>query len=200
MRLRYFPGDPMEAAVASVLVQPGSLYIPRRKRRVRNPLKVGAADSTTPVAIDRHNDRYLHMLDGGLSDNLGLLAFIRAYRSGFIRSIERLLERVALSTSEGVEADPNRVSLLTVHSTKGLEFSRVYIVGVEDYTFPGYQATERHIQPEIEEARRLLYVAMTRARDRLVLTRAEVRNGKPSGGERFLEEIGVGERRLVAGS
>ncbi|MEE8361969.1 MAG: 3'-5' exonuclease, partial [Gemmatimonadales bacterium] len=66
--------------------------------------------------------------------------------------------------------------------------------------FPGYQATERRIQHEIEEARRLLYVGMTRARDRLVLTRAEVRNGKPSGGERFLEEIGVGEQRLVAGS
>lgn len=116
------------------------------------------------------------------------------------QAIERLLERVALSTSEGVEADPNRVSLLTVHSTKGLEFSRVYIVGVEDYTFPGYQATERHIKHEIEEARRLLYVGMTRARDRLVLTRSEVRNGKPSGGERFLEEIGLGEQRLVAGS
>ncbi len=113
------------------------------------------------------------------------------------QAIERLLERVALSTSDGVEADPNRVSLLTVHSTKGLEFSRVYIVGVEDYTFPGYQATERRIQHEIEEARRLLYVAMTRARDRLVLTRAEVRNGKPSGGERFLEEIGVGGGKAV---
>jgi superfamily I DNA/RNA helicase len=105
------------------------------------------------------------------------------------QEIERLLERVALSTSDGIEADPNRVSLLTVHSTKGLEFSRVYIVGVEDYTFPGYQATERRIQHEIEEARRLLYVGMTRARDRLVLTKSEMRNGKPSGGERFLEEI-----------
>jgi len=115
------------------------------------------------------------------------------------QAIGHLLERVALSTSDGIEADPNRVSLLTVHSTKGLEFSRVYIVGVEDYTFPGYQATERNIKDEIEEARRLLYVGMTRARDRLVLTRAEVRNGKPAGGERFLKEIGVGEKRLVAG-
>jgi len=115
------------------------------------------------------------------------------------QAIGHLLERVALSTSDGIEADPNRVSLLTVHSTKGLEFSRVYIVGVEDDTFPGYQATERNIKDEIEESRRLLYVGMTRARDRLVLTRAEVRNGKPAGGERFLEEIGVGEKRLVAG-
>src|SRR5207237_797827 len=47
-------------------------------------------------------------------------------------SIDRLLEIVALSTSEGVEVAPDRVNLLTLHSTKGLEFSRVYIVGVDD--------------------------------------------------------------------
>src|SRR5436190_543350 len=52
-------------------------------------------------------------------------------------SIDRLLEIVALSTSEGVEVAPDRVNLLTLHSTKGLEFSRVYIVGVEDYQIPG---------------------------------------------------------------
>src|SRR6266705_3347825 len=45
-------------------------------------------------------------------------------------SIDRLLDRVALSTSEGIEVAPDRVNLLTLHSTKGLEFSRVYIVGV----------------------------------------------------------------------
>src|SRR5213593_1264798 len=52
-------------------------------------------------------------------------------------SIDRLLDRVALSTSEGIEVAPDRVNLLTLHSTKGLEFSRVYIVGVEDYQIPG---------------------------------------------------------------
>src|SRR2546422_11283643 len=54
--------------------------------------------------------------------------------------IARLLERVALSTSAGVEVDPQRVNLLTLHSTKGLEFSRVYVVGVEDFQLPGYYA------------------------------------------------------------
>jgi superfamily I DNA/RNA helicase len=107
------------------------------------------------------------------------------------RSIGRLLERVALSTSEGIEADPERVNLLTLHSTKGLEFSRVYIVGVEDYQLPGYYAAVEHRRHEIEEARRLLYVGMTRARDRLVLTRAAARFGKPAGGSLFLEEMGL---------
>ncbi len=106
-------------------------------------------------------------------------------------SIERFLERVALSTSEGVEADPHRVNLLTLHSTKGLEFSRVYVIGVEDFQLPGYFAAVDNRKEEIEEGRRLLYVGMTRAKDRLVLTRTDRRRGKDSGGSIFLGEIGL---------
>jgi DNA helicase-2/ATP-dependent DNA helicase PcrA len=90
-----------------------------------------------------------------------------------------------------VEADPHRVNLLTLHSTKGLEFSRVYIVGVEDYQMPGYYAAVQNRKDEIEEARRLLYVGMTRAKDRLVLTRSDQRRGRDSGGSMFLNEIGL---------
>ncbi len=99
--------------------------------------------------------------------------------------IDLLLERVALSTSDGVELAPDRVNLLTLHSTKGLEFSRVYIVGVEDHELLGYQPTN----DEVEEARRLMYVGMTRARDRLVLTRVARRFGRETGGSSFLEEM-----------
>src|SRR6266699_2081245 len=106
-------------------------------------------------------------------------------------SIDRLLDRVALSTSEGIEVAPDRVNLLTLHSTKGLEFSRVYIVGVEDYQIPGYRESTEQRQGEIQEARRLLYVGMTRARERLVLTRVERRFGMDAGGSSFLEEIGL---------
>jgi DNA polymerase III epsilon subunit family exonuclease len=103
--------------------------------------------------------------------------------------IDLVLERVALSTSEGLELAPDRVNLLTLHSTKGLEFSRVYILGVEDYEIPGYQAATNNITDEIEEARRLLYVGMTRARERLVLTRVQRRFGRETGGSSFLEEM-----------
>src|SRR5438270_310035 len=106
-------------------------------------------------------------------------------------SIDRLLERVALSTSEGIEVAPDRINLLTLHSTKGLEFSRVYIVGVEDYQIPGYRESTENRQAEIQEARRLLYVGMTRARQRLVLTRVERRFGMEAGGSSFLEEMGL---------
>ena len=101
--------------------------------------------------------------------------------------IDNLLERVALSTSEGIDLAPDRINLLTLHSTKGLEFSRVYIVGVEDFELLGYQSPAS----EVEEARRLLYVGMTRARERLVLTRVERRFGRDSGPSTFLEEMGL---------
>jgi superfamily I DNA/RNA helicase/DNA polymerase III epsilon subunit-like protein len=106
-------------------------------------------------------------------------------------SIELLLNHVALSRSDDVTTDRNRVSLLTLHATKGLEFSRVYIVGAENQQMPGYRALENDDQHEIQEARRLLYVGMTRAKDRLVLTRALQREGRATGGDQFLREAGL---------
>jgi DNA polymerase III epsilon subunit family exonuclease len=106
-------------------------------------------------------------------------------------AIAQLLERAALSSSDDEAASHDRVNLLTLHSTKGLEFERVYIVGVEDYEIPGYQAATNNIQDEIEEARRLLYVGMTRARQRLTLTRAARRFGRETGGSALLEEMAL---------
>jgi DNA polymerase III epsilon subunit family exonuclease len=108
-----------------------------------------------------------------------------------VAAIDRLLELVALSTSREAEIDEHRLNLLTLHSTKGLEFSRVYIVGVEDHQLPGYYPVIDNREAEIQEARRLLYVGMTRARDRLILTRADQRGGRPSGANRFLDEMGL---------
>ena len=107
--------------------------------------------------------------------------------------IHTFLERVALSArSDGVDVDRERVNLLTLHSTKGLEFSRVYVVGVEDAQMPGRPPSgEESPTSEVEEARRLLYVGMTRAKDRLVLSRAAVRRGNQTGGHRFLDEMGL---------
>ena len=122
------------------------------------------------------------------------------WRGGTLReSIDRLLDRVALSTSEGIEVAPDRVNLLTLHSTKGLEFSRVYIVGVEDYQIPGLREAKENRQAEIQEARRLLYVGMTRTRERLVLTRVERRFGMEAGGSAFLQEMGLEAQGVGAG-
>ncbi len=106
--------------------------------------------------------------------------------------IATFLERIALSKSDGAEPEQQRVNLLTLHSTKGLEFSRVYILGVEDAQLPGISPSKPQPKKlEMEEARRLLYVGMTRTKDRLILTHVQARNGRPTGGHRFLDEMGV---------
>ena len=102
-----------------------------------------------------------------------------------------LLERAVLSKFDGDEPRRGRVNLLTLHSTKGLEFSRVYVVGAEDASLPGGSPTNGPTPDEIEEARRLLYVGMTRTEDRLVLTYVTSRGGKPTGGHQFLDEMGL---------
>lgn len=101
------------------------------------------------------------------------------------------LDRAALSQWQGQEPRRDSVNLLTLHSTKGLEFSRVYIVGAEDAQLPGTNPARPPALEEIEEARRLLYVGMTRTIDRLVLTCARTRAGKPAGGHQFLDEMGL---------
>ena len=110
--------------------------------------------------------------------------------------IEAFLECAVLSKWDGHEPEQGRVNLLTLHSTKGLEFSRVYIVGAEDGHLPGRSASHEATKDEIEEARRLLYVGMTRAKDRLVLTHAAARGGRPMGGHRFLDEMGLVPRAV----
>jgi superfamily I DNA/RNA helicase/DNA polymerase III epsilon subunit-like protein len=109
----------------------------------------------------------------------------------FDEQLNRLLELAALSRMEGEPADATRVNLFTLHSTKGLEFSRVYLVGMEDAELIGGSPTRPATQKEIEEARRLVYVGMTRAKDRLVFTHARDRTGRPGGGHRFLDEMGL---------
>ena len=101
------------------------------------------------------------------------------------------LERAVLSKHDGVETARDRVNLLTLHSTKGLEFSRVYIVGVEDEQFIPMPPSGEIRRVELEEARRLLYVGMTRTKARLVMTRVETRGDKTTGGHRFLDEMGL---------
>jgi uncharacterized protein (TIGR00375 family) len=86
-----------------------------------------------------------------------------------------LRERVALaSEADFWDARAERVSLLTMHAAKGLEFSAVFVVGVEDGLIPFFWGDAPE-QGALAEERRLFYVAMTRAKDRLILSRAAQR-------------------------
>ena len=105
------------------------------------------------------------------------------------------LERVALvaDTDQIPDNDEGVVTLMTLHTAKGLEFPVVFLTGLEDGVFP--HARSLGDQPELEEERRLAYVGVTRARERLYVSRAVVRSawGAPSHnpGSRFLDELPV---------
>jgi DNA helicase-2/ATP-dependent DNA helicase PcrA len=105
------------------------------------------------------------------------------------------LERVSLvADSDQIPDDGDGVvTLMTLHTAKGLEFPVVFLTGLEDGVFPHSRSLGD--QPELEEERRLAYVGVTRARERLYLSRAVVRSawGAPSHnpGSRFLDELPV---------
>jgi DNA helicase-2/ATP-dependent DNA helicase PcrA len=104
------------------------------------------------------------------------------------------LENVSLLSAVDIEDDEessNKVTLMTVHSSKGLEFPYVYVAGMEENIFPsgGFMASES----EIEEERRLFYVAMTRAKKAVAFSFAQTRtrNGKHESNSpsRFVKEV-----------
>ena len=102
------------------------------------------------------------------------------------------LDEVALYTDLDSQSDSdNCVTMMTMHAAKGLEFPHVYVVGMEDGLFPGNRAMGD--AEEMEEERRLCYVAMTRAKETLTLTNARQRmlfgRTAPAMPSRFLKEI-----------
>ena len=91
-------------------------------------------------------------------------------------TLSGFLEEVALVADiDGMEEDSDYVVLMTLHSAKGLEFSQVYLVGMEDGLFPSYMSISSGDREDMEEERRLCYVGITRAREQLYLTSARAR-------------------------
>jgi len=107
-------------------------------------------------------------------------------------SLESFLDKVSLVTDVDLYEDKgNRVSLMTLHCAKGLEFPVVFIVGIEEGLLPHYRRGEEI--EDMEEERRLFYVGMTRAKQRLFLSRAEERStfgvGRANLHSRFFDEL-----------
>ncbi len=107
-------------------------------------------------------------------------------------SVSSFLQNVALATDQDQESDDkNKVSLMTIHLAKGLEFPYVYIVGLEENLFPS--AMNLNSRTELEEERRLFYVALTRAEKKIFLSYvlSRYRWGKLVDSEksRFIDEI-----------
>ncbi len=108
-------------------------------------------------------------------------------------TLESFLESIALLTDDDPDKSEERdkVSLMTIHASKGLEFNTIFITGLEELLFPGQQSL---VSPgDLEEERRLFYVALTRGKARVVLSYAESRYkwGSPTlcSPSRFLQDI-----------
>ena len=116
----------------------------------------------------------------------------RCEEAGDVPTLEGFLEELSLiSDVDKYDENADVVTMMPMHSAKGLEFPKVFIVGAEDGLFPSYRSMES--EEEMEEERRLCYVAMTRAKRELYITSSKRRMlygqttyGKPS---RFIEEI-----------
>lgn len=105
----------------------------------------------------------------------GIKIFQESREEGEDSSLDAFLQNVALLTDMDTEdpEDRDRVTIMTVHSAKGLEFKNVYVTGLEEELFPS--AMSMYDPRGLEEERRLFYVAMTRAMNKLVISYAETR-------------------------
>ncbi|MFL5796370.1 MAG: DNA helicase PcrA [Actinomycetota bacterium] len=192
-------------------------------RRVDEISVLGARARGAVTAFVQVLDRLLHMVEDGMTPSRlvdavaqesGYLAELEAERTveaqGRIENVQELsgvaaefearggeglaefLEQVALvSDADQYDEEASTVTLMTLHIAKGLEFPVVFIVGMEDGVFPHYRSMTDSAQ--LEEERRLAYVGITRAKERLYLTNAWSRSlfgslsyNPPS---RFLSEI-----------
>jgi DNA helicase-2/ATP-dependent DNA helicase PcrA len=128
--------------------------------------------------------------------------------------LENFMEEVALLTDQDDEKDEDRdkVTLMTIHSAKGLEFKNVFVVGLEENLFPSSQIGDQRSPEAMEEERRLFYVALTRAMENAWFTWATQRYkwGKPDFcspsrfllemDEKYLEEVNSAESREKTGN
>lgn len=103
------------------------------------------------------------------------------------------LEEVSLVADVSTVEDVESVTLMTLHSAKGLEFPYVFLAGMEDGVFPSYMSISSGEEEDVEEERRLCYVGITRAKEKLYLLSAKTRmirgNTQYNQQSRFLQEI-----------
>jgi DNA helicase II / ATP-dependent DNA helicase PcrA len=130
---------------------------------------------------------HTHEADGRI-ENLAELAT----QAGDFDDVQGFLETVALvADSDELETDGTRVSLMTLHTAKGLEYPAVFVVGLEEGVFPHFRALAE--PTELEEERRLFYVGITRARQHLAISHAWSRTTwgrtQPAMPSRFVTEV-----------
>lgn len=136
------------------------------RKAVINLLKNLNDDEPILTQLEETEDKYKEEIEDYIFKYLKKLAAKKATKKDFIHEVSLLRE------CDTLDARADRIALMTLHASKGLEFNCVFITGLEQGIIPLYRA---ETPEEIEEERRLLYVGMTRAKQRLYLTRAQKR-------------------------
>lgn len=136
------------------------------KKTVHKLLSCLRAEEDVDVQLSRLKEDFADKIEDNIWNFLINLAQTYRGKDDFIHEVSMANE------ADTLDNRADRITLMTLHSSKGLEFKCVFITGLEDGILPLYRAKE---QNEIEEERRLLYVGMTRAEERLFLTRAQKR-------------------------
>jgi DNA helicase-2/ATP-dependent DNA helicase PcrA len=162
----------------------------------------GALELSLPEVLERVLERsgYLEALEAertieaqGRTENLmELVGVAREYQeSAEEPSLSEFLQQISLySDQDELKEEQSLVTLMTLHNAKGLEFRCVFLIGAEEGVFPHARSLE---EQGLEEERRLAYVGLTRAKERLVLTHAATRSLWGTRGynmpSRFLDEL-----------
>ncbi|HXV56439.1 MAG TPA: UvrD-helicase domain-containing protein [Gaiellaceae bacterium] len=174
----------------------------QRLHTLLQSLMAGALELTVPELVDRvlRQSGYLEALEaertieaqGRVENLLELGGVALEYQAAADSpSLSEFLQQISLfSDQDALEERQSRVTLMTLHNAKGLEFRAVFLIGMEEGVFPHARSIE---EQGIEEERRLAYVGLTRAQERLVLLHAATRSlwgsrdyRSPS---RFLDEL-----------
>lgn len=188
------PKEDAYDVAAAVAMQSGLLAFYKADNSIEGQSRVANIEElmnyVKAYVEERHNEMFEEMqADGSVSEGVELTAADMP-----VVTLGDFLENITLLSAvdmEDEEDSNNKVALMTVHSSKGLEFPYVFVVGMEENIFPsgGWLASES----EIEEERRLFYVAMTRAKKAVAFsfTQTRMRNGKheTNSPSRFLYEI-----------
>jgi DNA helicase-2/ATP-dependent DNA helicase PcrA len=171
-------------------------------RTMMQSLQSGALEFPVSELLERTLERsgYVEALEaertieslGRLENLQELVGVAREYQEQAEEpSLSHFLQEISLySDQDAIRGEESLVTLMTLHNAKGLEFRAVYLIGMEEGIFPHSRSIE---EQGIEEERRLAYVGMTRARERLTLTHASSRSLWGSRGynlpSRFLDEL-----------
>lgn len=198
--IKYFASLPVSKSIKQELVVFMNLINKYRRALKTNPIALVLSKFLIEV---KYYGIWNASTDAGRIENVKeLIHTVETWeKQNKDKDINDYLEEVSLYTEKSNHSfASDYVSLMTVHSAKGLEYQNVFILGFSDGVFPSKRAMDEGGNAALEEERRLAYVAVTRAKDRLFITDARGYSidhrfqKKPS---RFLEEMGINVRTFT---